>query len=299
MSMPTKDEVRRFVLDHGADLCGFVSTARLNEVTPTIYKPSRLWPEAKTAISIGLHLLDGAAAIGTTDCVQNTRWIAWRTCDFLNNLALDLAHFLERRGVTTLALSAGNMADPDLKNGGIFAELSHRHVAAQAGLGIIGKPSICITPQFGPRCYFITVLTTAEYEPDPRLDDWHPCADCDLCVKACPYDAIKPGARTIKKPLCVPNAMPHGGKILRDWIISLMQEKDPKKRIEMLSEPQFTRLHRATVFVVGTFAGCFWCLNACPVGKSAEDRAKATPSTGGQPWRALPAPDPAHKERRR
>ncbi|MGC4116930.1 MAG: hypothetical protein QM765_20690 [Myxococcales bacterium] len=281
-AIPTKEDVRQWVLDHGADLCGFVSTEHLNKVTPTMYKPSRLWPEAKTVISIGLHLLDGAAELGTTENLQNTRWIAWRTCDLLNNYALELAHWLERRGVKTLALSAGNMADPGPANGGIFAELSHRHVAIEAGLGILGKPLICITPQFGPRCYFISVLTTAEYEPDQKLT-WNPCEGCpDLCVKACPYEAIVPGARTIKKPLCVPNAMPHGGKMLRDFVTKLMNMETKEERLAAINSEDWVRLHRATVFVVGTFAGCFYCLNACPVGKTPEDRTKVTPGTGGR-----------------
>ncbi|HEY3448398.1 MAG TPA: 4Fe-4S binding protein [Myxococcales bacterium] len=287
---PTKEEVRQFVLEHGGDLCGFVSTEHLNKVTPTMYKPSRLWPAAKTAISMAVHLLDGAAAIGTTETgVQNARWIGWRTSDYLNNLAFELAHFLERRGVTALALSAGNMADPGPTNGGIFGELSHRHIAIEAGLGILGKPLICVTPQFGPRMYYITVLTTTEYEPDQKLD-WNPCENCDLCVQACPVSAIVPGARTIKKPLCIPNAMPHGGKMLRDWLVKLFNMKTNKERIEALSSPDYTRLHRATVFVVGTFAGCFYCLYACPVGKTPADRAKITPASGGRAPGHLPAP---------
>ena len=280
-SLPTKEEVRQWVLERGADLCGFVSTDHLNKVTPTIYKPSRLWPAGKTAISIGLHLLDGAAELGCTENLQNTRWIAWRTCDHLNNIALDLAHWFERRGVPTLALSAGNMADPGPTNGGIFAELSHRHIAVEAGLGILGKPLICVTPQFGPRIYFITVLTTAEYEADPKLT-WYPCESCELCIKACPVDAIRPGARTIKKPLCVPNAMPHGAKLLRDFVTNLLQMETNEERLAALNSEDWVRLHRATVFVVGTFAGCFYCLNACPVGKTSQDRAKVTPASGGR-----------------
>lgn len=267
VTQPTKEEIRAFARERGADLIGFVSTDRLNEVTPTRYKPSRLWPAARTAISMGKHLLNSATEVGVTDSVQNGRWLAWRTNDFLNTLALELGHFLENRGVTTLPLSSGNMADPIPSNGGIFGELSHRHVAAQAGLGVIGVPTICITPQYGPRCYFVTTLTVAEYESDPRLD-WDPCGtDCNLCVQACPVKAITRGARTIKKGLCIPNAMPHGAKAMSDFISSQFDLKDNPARKDSLREAQFLRLHRATVFGVGTFAGCFYCIHACPVGR--------------------------------
>jgi len=265
-----KAAVKAFALEQGADLVGVASTAHLDRVIPTEYKPSRLWPSARSAISMGKALLRGAAAVGTEEVsAQNARWVAWRTTDFLNNLALELGHFLEGHGGRALPLSCGTMADPDWKNMGIFGELSHRHIAAEAGLGIIGVPSICVTPRFGPRCYFITVLTEAELPPDPRLD-WDPCGgDCeDACVTACPNQAISRNREKIRKGRCLPLAMPHGLLALREFILPILGMDDPEEKRKALADYQLARLHRATVHGVGTIAGCFHCLAACPIGSS-------------------------------
>ena len=262
-----KEAVRKYALRQGADLVGFVSTEHLNAVTPTEFKPARLWPEAKTAISIGKRLLLGAIAVGTGDMVQNARWVAWRTNEYLNRRAMEVGHFLERSGARALPLSNGTMVDPDWRNLGIFGELSHRHVAAEAGLGTIGVPTFCVTPQFGPRVYFNTILTDAELEPDPR-PQFDPCGtDCNECVKACPHGAIVRGRKTIRKTRCIPLAMPHGVVPLQKYIQSVLEAEDAEARRARIEDFDFARLHRALVQGVGTIAGCFHCLAACPVGK--------------------------------
>ncbi len=262
-----KEAIRNYALKQGVDLIGFVSTSHLNEVIPTRYKPSRLWPEAKTAISVGKRLLLGAIAVGTGDMVQNARWVAWRTNEYLNRRALEIGHFLEQQGPKALPLSNGTMVDPDWNNLGIFGELSHRHVAAEAGLGTIGVPTYIVTPQFGPRVYFNTILTDAELEPDPGLD-FDPCGDeCDECIRACPNKAIGRGRRTIKKPLCIPLAMPHGVRVLQQYVQDVLDIHDPKEQKERIEDFDFARLYRALVQGVGTIAGCFHCLAACPVGR--------------------------------
>jgi len=262
-----KEAIKDYALKQGADLVGFVSTQHLNEVTPTRYTPSRLWPEAKTAISIGKRLLLGAISVGTGDMAQNARWVAWRTNEYLNRRALEVGHFIEHQGPRALPLSNGTMVDPDWNNHGIFGELSHRHVAAEAGLGTIGVPTIIITPQFGPRVYFNTILTDAELEPDPRLD-FDPCGDdCDECIRACPSKAIVRGRRTIKKASCIPLAMPHGVRTLQKYVKDVIDIDDREKQKEHIDNFDFAWLHRALVQGVGTIAGCFHCLTACPVGR--------------------------------
>ncbi|MBT8372805.1 MAG: hypothetical protein KJO34_17705 [Deltaproteobacteria bacterium] len=262
-----KKSIKSYALKQGVDLVGFVSTEHLNEVTPTRYTPARLWPEAKTAISVGKRLLLGAIAVGTGDMVQNSRWVAWRTNEYLNRRAMEIGHFIEQKGAKALPLSNGTMVDPDWTNLGIFGELSHRHVAAEAGLGTIGVPTYIVTPQFGPRIYFNTILTDVELEPDPKLD-FDPCGDeCDECIQACPNKAIGRGRRTIKKPLCIPLAMPHGVRVLQQYVKDALDIHDPDKQKEHIEDFNFARLHRALVQGVGTIAGCFHCLAACPVGR--------------------------------
>jgi ferredoxin len=61
--------------------------------------------------------------------------------------------------------------------------------ATMAGLGWIGKQTLCITPALGPRVRWCSVVTDALLPYDqPFTQDL--CGDCELCVRACPHGAI-------------------------------------------------------------------------------------------------------------
>lgn len=64
-----------------------------------------------------------------------------------------------------------------------------KRLATSASLGAIGKNSLVVTPEFGPRARFSVVLTDALIEEDePREFDF--CEGCSVCIDACPYGAI-------------------------------------------------------------------------------------------------------------
>ena len=69
---------------------------------------------------------------------------------------------------------------------------SHRHAATRAGLGEFCLSNIVLTPEFGPRVRFNTVVTNAELEPDPLITE--PICKrgkCGfICMKACHMDVI-------------------------------------------------------------------------------------------------------------
>jgi epoxyqueuosine reductase len=63
---------------------------------------------------------------------------------------------------------------------------SHRHAATRAGLGEFGYNNIVLTPQFGPRQRFNSIITEAELVPDPLIEKPICLRDaCVLCIKAC------------------------------------------------------------------------------------------------------------------
>ena len=99
-------------------------------------------------------------------------------------VSLQLANFLEDKGCD--AIIPHGFKDEKEK----VARLSFKLAAYEAGLGVFGRPSIVITPQYGPRVNFGVVLTDASIESDNLLKDFNPCKECDICVKLCPINAI-------------------------------------------------------------------------------------------------------------
>jgi len=78
----------------------------------------------------------------------------------------------------------------------LFGQLNLKHLAVSAGLGLQGKNTLVINPQYGPWLRFMTVRTDAPValtgsgmyskEENPY------CRDCDRCLKACPVSILEP-----------------------------------------------------------------------------------------------------------
>jgi epoxyqueuosine reductase len=80
--------------------------------------------------------------------------------------------------------------------GGAFLKDS----AALAGLGVIGKNNLLVTPEHGTRVRLRGIFMETELEPTGPLD-FDPCGDCQMpCHKACPRDAFRSGV--FERALC-------------------------------------------------------------------------------------------------
>jgi epoxyqueuosine reductase len=67
---------------------------------------------------------------------------------------------------------------------------SYKHAAQIAGLGTIGRHSMLITPEFGPRVRLACLLTEVPVEPSPPLGKDY-CFNCQACIQACPAQALQ------------------------------------------------------------------------------------------------------------
>lgn len=104
---------------------------------------------------------------------------------FLDRGALCLADRIQKWGFQALPIPASQIIDwKDQK-----AHLSHKQIAALAGLGWIGRNNLLVNQTLGARFRLVTVLT------DMPLSAGRPvvfsCGDCRACQSVCPASAIK------------------------------------------------------------------------------------------------------------
>jgi epoxyqueuosine reductase len=82
--------------------------------------------------------------------------------------------------------------------GGVFL----KDAAALAGLGIIGRSNLLVTPEWGPRIRLRALLLEGDLTPTGRLRGFAPCESCaEFCHLACPRDAYSAGA--YHRPTCI------------------------------------------------------------------------------------------------
>jgi epoxyqueuosine reductase len=129
--------------------------------------------------------------------------------------------------------SVSNDMDASLLTG----ELSHKMVASQAGLGWIGKSSLFITPEYGPRVRLTSLLTDAPYKTATEMMKSQ-CGDCRLCADACPADAI------------------HN----KEWAFGMGRE-------ELLDFNKCADYRQKLGDGLGRRHSCAYCLKACPIGR--------------------------------
>ena len=79
----------------------------------------------------------------------------------------------------------------DYTDWNLTPSFSHRYGAVAAGLGSFGWSGNVMTPEYGARVLFDTVITDAIMPSDPMMED-APCDGCRICTKVCQVGMIHP-----------------------------------------------------------------------------------------------------------
>ena len=139
--------------------------------------------EMKYAVSIGYKLSDSILSTisdkPTMMYFQHYRIVNTK----LDLLALDVLNFIEGKGYKAFPVAASQ------STGQYTGYFQHKTVAVKSGLGYVGRNCLLITPEYGSKVRFCTVLTDM---PLVRQNDLVPfsCGECKACVTACPAGAI-------------------------------------------------------------------------------------------------------------
>jgi epoxyqueuosine reductase len=105
--------------------------------------------------------------------------------NFLDQSALKLAACIQEQGYKVMPIPASQVIDWQNQKG----HVSHKKIAAVAGLGWIGRNNLLITPQYGAQVRLVTILTDMLLATDKPLAD--NCGTCQACIATCPAKAIK------------------------------------------------------------------------------------------------------------
>jgi ferredoxin len=173
----------------GAHLVGIAPVDRMDGAPPDLH-PRRLLPETQSLVSLAFRIARGVQQVHLRGVspMPFSRFAGLAPRERLDDMALDLANFLEDEGYVSLPVPANAYYFQEKGIG----ELSHRHVAMAAGLGRLGRGGFLVTPEYGGAVQLVTVLTTAPLAPDP-MQDADPCLGCPQpCVSVCPVEALRP-----------------------------------------------------------------------------------------------------------
>lgn len=214
--MGLKEEIKANALNIGADLIGVASVERFNGA-PSGFHPTDIMPGTKSVVVIAKKMPDQLVYGILSTAYTNTLEALLRRLDYI---ASDLAVFVEKIGGKAMPIPAD---DPytywDEENRRGMGDLSHKHAAWVAGLGILGKNSLLITPQYGNRVHLVSVLTDLDLESDPLVETELCPPNCRLCLDACPAGALK-GDQVVVQKLCreiIGKTLPKGYWVYDCW----------------------------------------------------------------------------------
>jgi epoxyqueuosine reductase len=253
----SKEDIRSYAMSLGADAVGFAAIEDYqSKKSPD---PKTILTTVKSMIVIAYRELDGSVESANSRTCMSGRMaimeISQKNVYLLGRYVEDKYHAKTAPVLLSYPLDMG----PGVM--GLIGDISLRHAAVAAGLGVFGRNNLVLHPRFGSRILFTALLTDLALPSDPPVTE-ELCSDCGLCVENCPAQALEVEGQTDALQ-CLRHSQPWGIGSAIGFILKFTKSS-PEKQQEMLRDPQFLKLYQASF--IGFQYDCFNCLAGCPAG---------------------------------
>lgn len=192
-----KTKIQDFAKSEGIDLIGFADKSRFEGVSSK-NNPFSIFPEAKTVILVGRRICRGSLRgieEGTNFGDYQLFGKNWLEDEFLALSTYNLTNFIEQNGWEAVPVfpnpsdiePSGVAVASDKPAPNVYPDFDYAAVAC--GLCSISYNGIVFSKEFGSRQRFHMILTDAELESTPLLEE-SVCNGCKSCADACPLGAI-------------------------------------------------------------------------------------------------------------
>lgn len=229
-----QEELRTMLLANGVADVGF---AALEEQDLAQLEADGLGVgDCRYGMSIVVRLSD-AIIDEITDAPTHTYFHHYRTVNaFLDQMLLRAGMLLTRYGYRYITVGASQSINKDGWN--YHGRFSHKHMACHCGLGTIGKSSLFLHKEYGPRVRLGTLFTDCPFPQQPEIPE-SICDSCRICTEACPAGAIS-------------------GK---EWYAGISRE-------EIFAPDKCSNHMKRAYQHIGRGAVCGICMQVCPRGKN-------------------------------
>lgn len=183
-----KNEVKEKGSEEGMDLIGFTDLSRLKNA-PKRFHATDYLPKAQSVIVVGCHFPEGSVENWNKSPSSYQYYGYALTNKELGKACYHISKLIEKNGFRCFPIvPTGHSKDWDHK--AQMGEFSHRHAAVAAGLGEFGYNRLVITPEYGNRVRFCSIITEAPFSPDPMYEGPSLCDRCKQCIQACPGNCL-------------------------------------------------------------------------------------------------------------
>ncbi|MBA2466058.1 MAG: tRNA epoxyqueuosine(34) reductase QueG [Sphingomonas sp.] len=170
--------------------------------------PLALWPEARSAIALGMSYAPAADPLALADEPALGRISAYAQGGDYHKTVKKGLKALARYIVAQSAPSTGSGQAPSTGSGQacelkVFvdtAPVMEKPLSAAAGIGWQGKHTNLVSRTHGSWLFLGIILTSLELEPDDASE--HHCGSCTRCLDVCPTQAFD-GANRIDARRCI------------------------------------------------------------------------------------------------
>jgi epoxyqueuosine reductase len=171
--------------------------------------PLALWPEAKSAIALGMSYAPASDPLALAEHPDLARISVYaQGGDY---------HKTVKKALKALARFIVSQAPSELKVFVDTAPVMEKPLAQAAGIGWQGKHTNLVSRQHGSWLFLGVILTSLKLEPDAPADHGQHCGTCRRCLDACPTQAFE-GPHRIDARRCISYlTIEHDGPIPREF----------------------------------------------------------------------------------
>lgn len=209
--MINSNEIKKFLYDLGADLCGIAPIERFKNA-PKGFHPKDIFPECKSVVVFAKRAPSASMLSGNRVVYTQVTISIFKELD---RICVNTCCYLDKLHVGAVMIPSDNPYeywDNERKQG--KAILSLKHAGELAGIGTMGKNTLLVNEDLGNMMHLGALLIDRVVDYDPMIAENYCYDKCKVCIENCPKKALN--GVTVDQLLCRSNIAAQSAK--GDWL---------------------------------------------------------------------------------